>query len=236
MTPEDRIDAAELVLGLLDGTERAAALRRVLAEPGFAAEVAWWRDRLDPFVAGYEAVDPPTGLLDKVERLIDAPPGAAEGRPARSWPWLAGGAVGGAIAASVLAMLVLPSTLKPPAPAPRVEAPAPAPLLVAVLVPAKGEQRQAIAALVEPGEAAARLTAAIEVASNRSAELWVIGADGKPRALGLLSGSESLRSAVKLNLVPAAGETLAVSVEPVGGSPTGAPTGPVVASGQLVSG
>jgi anti-sigma-K factor RskA len=29
------------------------------------------------------------------------------------------------------------------------------------------------------------------------------------------------------------GATLAVSVEPVGGSPTGLPTGPVIASGKL---
>ena len=33
---------------------------------------------------------------------------------------------------------------------------------------------------------------------------------------------------------PAEGATLAVSVEPKGGSPTGAPTGPVVYSGRLV--
>ena len=36
--PQD-VAAAELALGLLDGEERAAALRRVLAEPAFAAEV-----------------------------------------------------------------------------------------------------------------------------------------------------------------------------------------------------
>lgn len=30
-----------------------------------------------------------------------------------------------------------------------------------------------------------------------------------------------------------AGITLAVSIEPIGGSPTGLPTGPVVASGKL---
>ena len=39
--PED-VAAAELALGLLEGEERGAALRRVLAEPGFAAQVEWW--------------------------------------------------------------------------------------------------------------------------------------------------------------------------------------------------
>ena len=35
--------AAELALGVLDGEERAAALRRVLADPVFAREVERWR-------------------------------------------------------------------------------------------------------------------------------------------------------------------------------------------------
>ena len=41
---EPDVAAAELALGLLDGEERAAALRRMLAEPGFAREVERWRD------------------------------------------------------------------------------------------------------------------------------------------------------------------------------------------------
>jgi anti-sigma-K factor RskA len=46
---------------------------------------------------------------------------------------------------------------------------------------------------------------------------------------------------VRINLPPdlagrvASDMTLAVSLEPPGGSPTGAPTGPVIASGKLTS-
>ena len=39
--------AAELALGVLEGEERATALRRVLSEPAFAAEVERWRARRD---------------------------------------------------------------------------------------------------------------------------------------------------------------------------------------------
>jgi anti-sigma-K factor RskA len=34
---------------------------------------------------------------------------------------------------------------------------------------------------------------------------------------------------------PALDTTIAVSVEPIGGSPTGAPTGPVVYSGKMIA-
>ncbi|MGJ3628226.1 hypothetical protein AB5I41_17070 [Sphingomonas sp. MMS24-JH45] len=51
-TPID-MAAAELALGVLDGDERAAALRRVLAEPDFAREVARWRDYLAALFADW---------------------------------------------------------------------------------------------------------------------------------------------------------------------------------------
>jgi anti-sigma-K factor RskA len=63
---------------------------------------------------------------------------------------------------------------------------------------------------------------------GRFPELWIIPAGGKPRPVGMISGVRSLTLA--------GGEakaTFAVSLEPAGGSPTGAPTGPVIATGVL---
>ena len=74
--------------------------------------------------------------------------------------------------------------------------------------------------------------------ADRSAELWVIAPGAAPRPLGLLA--RGARSAVPVGGTQrptvAVGATLAVSIEPAGGSPTGQPTGPVVASGGLVAG
>jgi anti-sigma-K factor RskA len=85
--------------------------------------------------------------------------------------------------------------------------------------------------------ASGRVTAAasgLEI-GNHSAELWVIPADGQPRAIGVMNSSSP--SWVKVPLpaaaVMAAGVTIAVSVEPMGGSPTGQPTGPVILSGRM---
>ena len=70
---------------------------------------------------------------------------------------------------------------------------------------------------------------------GRTHELWIIPADGKPRSLGLISGDGPHRMAVDETMAPMFAEAamLAVSVEPEGGSPGDAPTGPVIASGAL---
>ena len=58
--------AAELALGLLDGEERAVALRRVLSDRGFAAEVEWWRRHLADLLDDYPSVPAPEGLIDRI--------------------------------------------------------------------------------------------------------------------------------------------------------------------------
>jgi len=60
---------------------------------------------------------------------------------------------------------------------------------------------------------------------------------GRPHSLGLIQPGSPLRLVIPPDLAgqltPAA--TLAVSLEPPGGSPTGRPTGPVIASRKLTS-
>jgi anti-sigma-K factor RskA len=66
-------------------------------------------------------------------------------------------------------------------------------------------------------------------------ELWVIPADGKPRSLGTMPRTARMHARLEPAMARELhqGATLAISVEPTGGSPTGSPTGPVVASGKL---
>jgi anti-sigma-K factor RskA len=75
------------------------------------------------------------------------------------------------------------------------------------------------------------------VVPDRDYQLWVIPADGKPRSVGVMPNRPHLRMdlAEPLSAMLAEGATLAVSIEPLGGSPTDAPTGPVVASGALAA-
>jgi len=229
--------AAELALGLLEGEERAHALRRMLAEHGFAQEVERWRMHLAPLFDLWPAMEAPPGVLGRVERTIDgshvAPVAAVPVKRSLFWPVAAG--LSSVAAAAMLVVIVMrPIAVPGPAsqPVPPIAA-ARASMLVASID--RGKAGAPVTAVYDPNSADLRLTPAALADSDRSAELWVIAGDGVPHSLGLLktSGASSLKVNRDNRARLAAGATLAVSIEPIGGSPTGLPTGPVVAKGVL---
>jgi anti-sigma-K factor RskA len=70
---------------------------------------------------------------------------------------------------------------------------------------------------------------------GRAPELWLIPAGEKPISVGMIARDKPTTIALDPALVARLGTTalLAVSVEPVGGSPTGQPTGAVIAKGAI---
>lgn len=239
--PEADVTAAELALGLLDGDERASAMRRVLADPDFAAEVDRWRAHFGTLFTAWPEVDAPLGALARIERALtpaapaanDNPPSAQNGL--RLWQ---GVAALSSIAAAALLVMVAQRPSMPVAPPPvevATEEPAkPAPVLVAAIVPVK--DGVPVAAVYDPASGSLRVGAADLVDRDHSAELWVIAGDGVPRSLGLLAAATTSQRIVPTPVRRglSAGSTLAISVEPVGGSPSGKPTGAVIATGALI--
>lgn len=227
--------AAELALGLLDGEEHSAALRRLLADRGFAAEVETWRGHLAQLFDLWPEVAVSGDVFGRVERSLDWPIAApARAAPVpRRWMWPAMTGLSSLAAAGLL--LVLVTRPAPPVPntsRPAATAPVPATMLVAAIAPSKGGAP--MTAVYDPASGGIRVTAQAMADAQRSAELWVIAGDGVPHSLGLLptrGGRMPVNTANRARL--AAGATLAVSLEPIGGSPTGLPTGPVVATGAL---
>ncbi len=68
-------------------------------------------------------------------------------------------------------------------------------------------------------------------------ELWLLPAEGKaPISLGLLPDDGQARRRIPDQAAPSASEAkgIAVSREPEGGSPTGAPTGEVLFQGRFI--
>jgi anti-sigma-K factor RskA len=222
MSGEDDVTAAELALGLIEGEERAAALRRVLAEPAFAAAVETWRQRFAQLFDLWPEATPPPELIDRIDRSLT---GAVLPR-ARRFPWPLLAIASSALAASLL--VVVTTRPDPPAPPPVVVAEGPA------LVAGIAAREQVVGALYRPATGTLRISAASLAPAGRVAELWVIAGDAAPYPLGLLT-----REVTEIHLTPAdrariaAGATLAISIEPPGGSPTGQPTGPVVGTGAL---
>lgn len=201
--------AAELALGVLEGDERAAALRRVLADPAFAREVEEWRARLSGMFDDYPAVEAPK----MVARRLSTPSNA---RPQRQWPVVAALT---ALAACVLLFFVM----RPP----------PHEMMVASLM--MTDKSASVAAMIDMDTGEVRIPKVDMAPKGKSAQLWMIGADGVPHSMGMVVQTEPTRVTLPMadRKQLAAGVVLAVSVEPLGGSPTGKPTGPVVASGAL---
>jgi len=79
--------------------------------------------------------------------------------------------------------------------------------------------------------------ASLATTEQRALELWVIVPGDRPRSLGVIEAGRPVRVSVPPSLTAhmQVDAALAVSLEPPGGSPTGLPTGPVIASGKLTN-
>ncbi len=239
MTPEEQSElAGEFALGLLDGDDLARARALSGADPQFAAEVAAWSGRLAPLLDEIEAVTPNDRVLAAIEARLGTRGEPADNvhylrRRVNVWRGLTAGA--SALAASLALVLVTrPQTIEQPPPATQAPAPATAPMVAMM------EADDSAAKLVATWDPDARslvvaAAAGIAPVAGHSHELWVIPADGTPRSMGILPGADPMHLSLEAPMAEqlAEGATLALSVEPTGGSPSGLPTGPVIAAGKL---
>jgi len=229
-------EAGEFVLGTLPPDERREFLRRLAREPAAVDAVRLWQDRLAPLALAIAPVDPPKGLEGRIMQAIGGgtvQPAANDNRVAR---WRIATA-----AASLVALLGAGLALRPretTMPVPRVKTTTAAQPIA--------PRTTAIAALSAEGRTPG-LFVTYDKASGRmrivpigltpdeahSYELWLIEGTKAPKPMGLVDASAPGERRVGSNV--AVGTTFAISREPVGGSPTGAPTGPVLYSGPLVA-
>jgi anti-sigma-K factor RskA len=231
--------AAEYALGVLEGAELAEARSLLRSDAGFREDVGRWLGRFAPLLDEVREAEPPAHVWAGIERRIGGPAGANDNertlkRRLAVWRGAAAGAT--ALAASLaIVLLTRPDNVAPPQPAPPAQAPAPSPPMLAML----GDENRPnmIVASWDPGSRNLVVAAAADMASDpaHAHELWVIPADGKPRSLGTMPQTARMHAQLEPAMARElhSGATLAISVEPAGGSPTGSPTGPVVASGKL---
>jgi anti-sigma-K factor RskA len=233
----DDLLAAELALGLLEGDELAEARRREAEDGSFARAVEGWNERFAPMLDSIPAEQPRADLWDRIaERLQTKESNVVSIDPMRrrAKMWRAYSVGVTALAASlalVLAFDVLndsPVAQQPPA------ASAGEPMLVATLTAEDGPSRLVIS-YDRPSETLLVAPAELTGAAGHEHELWLLPPSGNPRSLGIvrLGAPQRLRVPTELAAALRTDASLAVSVEPTGGSPTGLPTGPVIASGQL---
>lgn len=215
--------AARYVIGSLRGLARRKFIKLQMQYPALRDEVIFWELHLNELTQQIPTQAAPQAAWATLQqrlgwqRLPDAQP------PAKTpwWAWLSS-----AVAAVLLIVVVQQTTVQQPEPVPSTDR-------IAVI------QNDAARTLwlIEQREQELYVsaTANVDPLSNEDYQLWMLPANGEaPISLGLLpqQGQRTLPvpSTIDLNQVAA----LAVSREPLGGSPEAIPTGPVVFTTDLL--
>ncbi len=207
----------EYLLGTLRGPARTRFERALRDEPMVAQRLAHLERTYAPLPGEGGAVTPNPGGWARLQREL---------KLARPWHARLGWPVWAALATAVVALGIALTVLRPPAEALTELARLAGPDAPTTVTAMASQDRRTLALR------AARPSTA---PGGSSYELWLLPAEGGPPiSLGVLAALDARVT------VPAAhsarlrsGAKLAVSVEPSGGSPTGAPTGPVILVGAI---
>lgn len=225
----DRLDrlAAEFALGTTPPRVRRRLVAIARRDRAVAAALSDWERRIAVFG---ERV-PPTTPAPRVWRNIVARLGLDPERPsarevkgqrsAALWRTLAIASLVGVIVLGVAEWRRPPSVV-------------PAPLVVVL---SGSDAKVAMIATGSRGQRylTVRTVGNASPGADKAFELWALPQSGTPQPLGVIPEGEIVRVPLQnpvdevLSNIP----TLAVSVEPPGGSPTGKPTGPVLYSGAI---
>ena len=215
--------AREYVLGTLSARSRARFARVLSFSLVARRAVTTWERRFAPLAAAVQPVEPPESAWTGIETALALRAGPRL-HAAGIWPALAAALAIVAVLFGGLYFSQRPSVERPEYVSVVADAATPVWLLQAFT-----EARELRVSTVNPRPAQA----------NSSFELWMLpDGGGNPVSLGLLPETGAARlslSTAQLGVLMRT-MTLAVSVEPAGGSPTGLPTGPVILTAPLIRG
>jgi anti-sigma-K factor RskA len=214
---------AEYLLGILRGAARRRFERALREEPRAALRLRHWQETVSPRYSPVIELQPSAKVWNRLERELRLSRYRA--------PWYRRAAFwrGWALAATAALMLAVGLQLW------RAEERA-VPVPIAELLGQEPSSR--VTAALYPDRRTLELRAARPLIAGpaQSYELWLLPAEGgAPISLAVLGSLDArFQLAAGHGERLRAGARLAVSVEPAGGSPTGAPTGPVILVGTLV--
>jgi anti-sigma-K factor RskA len=236
--------AAEYVLGSLSPDERREVDARRRVDPALRAALEAWERRLGPLSDWVPVLEPPAHIFEAVAARIwgEAPrraevvERAALRRSRARWRAVAmGSAALAACLALIAAWLIQDHSARPTG-------------FIALLQKSasstadEGMPARALPAFLAVLELKERTLVVSPVSARptprRSYELWLTPKDGAaPLSLGVIAQSGATEVSLQGPAAQAdlTNATLAVSLEPEGGSPTGQPTGPILFMGKLVA-
>ncbi|MBU4682413.1 anti-sigma factor [Cedecea davisae] len=211
----DNALAAEYALGTLRGNARLRFEKRLRLEPELAAVTGRWQMLLAGLDSHIAPQQPPESVWKKIQ--LSLPPERSNARSRWSWNYL-----GWALAAGIAAVALVPYFGS--------KVPELAPLMV--LNGATQQGQWLVSADSERKTLSLTPLRTAAISASNSLQLWAIPVGAKPVSLGLLD-SRAQSKVSNGGVTLSRGVTIAISLEPQGGSPTGQPTGPVVYSGVL---
>jgi anti-sigma-K factor RskA len=225
----ERLDrlAAEYALGTSSPRVRRRLTALARRNRTIATALSAWERRIAVLADAVPPVMPPPRVWQQIVTRLGLQPDGPPTPSARWWQRL--GFWRALATASLVAAVVLGvAQLR------RTQESAPAPLVVVL---AGADSKAALIATATRGERylTLKLVGNVTPAPGRVFELWALPQAGAPKALGVIPPGGVVRVPLTnpvdetLSNIP----TLAVSLEPPGGSTTGQPTGPVLYSGAV---
>ncbi len=218
---EDAALCAEYALGLLTPEEVRAFESRMNVDPAFRAQAILWIEDM----AALADTIPPEAPPARVESALRARLFPEERQSFLRRIGLLPALIGGLVAALMVLWASTSGILLPD--------PATGPRYAATIAAEDGSLVVEATLLPDMGTVSITRTAGA-APTGRVLELWLIAPDAAPVSLGVLPDDQTAEltlAAAVATAVP--GATLALSDEPPGGSPTGQPTGSVLALGPV---
>jgi anti-sigma-K factor RskA len=211
--------SADYAIGLMPSTARRRFENLLLDDPTLREEVARWQESLVGLTILLEPQPVPERVWQQIIARIEPQRlHVPEKRPFWSWMRIA------AVACTLLVAVIVGVIYNRDKPD-----------FNATLVASNQQPALTVQAFdrylkVEPVTVA-------RVETGRSLELWAIPADGVPVSLGVIpdDGKGRVELSESQRKLLGSQTTMAITLEPKGGSPSGKPTGPVLYKGQLAS-
>lgn len=239
--PDDDLLAGEYALGVLDADARRSVEARMNDEPVFARTVKAWERRLAPLLFETEAVAPASHVWPRIRTRLGWS-AVESAKPDGLWNsvgfWRTTTVL--AIAAGIASLAIglrAPPGVQSTTPVAGQPAASEEQVAKPVTVLSGADGATAWIATIDPARDKVLMVPVPRPAdvSGRVDELWIIPAGRAPISLGFVSNEKAHTIAIPAALRSAVGvgATLAITLEPKFGIPHAAPSGAVVAKGDI---
>lgn len=226
--------AAQYVLGVLKGPARRRFEREMMQHWRIRQEVWFWERQLQPLAERGPAITPPPQVWSQLTQRL-WPSTACTATPGwRRWLWQSWSISATAATALLATVLWWQSPTAPEQPASKQAAQE---QWLAIVQSPQAEPLWVVDADTRATEVRLKSIAAPAVDAQKDFELWLLPRQGAPQSIGILPTGQvevTLRLSAAQFAALLQNQSLAISIEPKGGSPTGLPTGPVVYQTKLL--